>query len=356
MKNNYKGFTLIELISVITILGLLILLAIPKITGLIGINKEEAKNKIDKSIISAAINYVVDNNIEGEYKITLDNLCNEYIDCPIVNPISEENLDVCIERKMVDGVYKYSLSDDLESCTNTYLTCEFDGELIQGAEYVNGQYIYRYMQRYNNVEWTNIEDDGWGVALTDKQSTAPITSKLCSSINNKAIVSMTNMFRESKATKIDLSSFDTSNVIDMNSMFFESKATNIIGLEKMDTSKVTNMQSMFGKTELTNIDLSNFSTTNVTNMSYMFFDSKATNINISSFDTSNVSNMRQIFYNSKAVTLDLSNWDTSNVTNMSDMFLDASTITVYAKTQEDVDRFNNTTNKPDTLTFIVKSN
>ena len=53
--------------------------------------------------------------------------------------------------------------------------CTFDGELVQGAEYVNGQYTYRYMQEVKSVDtglsWVNIEEDGWGVQLTDKTST-----------------------------------------------------------------------------------------------------------------------------------------------------------------------------------------
>ena len=49
--------------------------------------------------------------------------------------------------------------------------CTYDGELVQGAEYVNGQYTYRYMQEGNDPDWKNIENDGWGVILTDKDST-----------------------------------------------------------------------------------------------------------------------------------------------------------------------------------------
>ena len=42
--------------------------------------------------------------------------------------------------------------------------CTFDGEMVQGAEYVNGQYTYRYMQEGDESEsdliWKNIEEDG----------------------------------------------------------------------------------------------------------------------------------------------------------------------------------------------------
>ena len=58
-----------------------------------------------------------------------------------------------------------------ESSAKT-IYCTFDGELTQGAEYVNGQYTYRYMQEGKNsssgLAWKDMNADGWGVQLTDK--------------------------------------------------------------------------------------------------------------------------------------------------------------------------------------------
>ena len=201
--------------------------------------------------------------------------------------------------------------------------CTFDGELVQGAEYVNGQYTYRYMQEGNSsksgLAWTNISDDGWGVQLTDKTSTEPVTSKLCTYINNKPVISMSWMFALSSATTLDLSSFNTSNVTDMSYMFAYSAATTL-DLSNFDTSKVTNMMSMFFESKSTTLDLSNFDTSKVTNMWAMFHKSAATTIDLSSFDTSKVTKMGYMFYESKATTLDLSSFDTSSVTNMDFMF------------------------------------
>ena len=85
-----------------------------------------------------------------------------------------------------------------EYVDNTPIYCTFDGEMVQGAEYVNGQYTYRYMQEGDESEsdliWKNIEEDGWGVQLTDKTSTEPVTSKLCTYINNKPVTSMSYVF------------------------------------------------------------------------------------------------------------------------------------------------------------------
>ena len=202
--------------------------------------------------------------------------------------------------------------------------CTFDGELTQGAEYVNGQYTYRYMQEINYTEdykldWTNISNDGWGVQLIDKTSTEPVTSKLCTYINNKPIVSMSYTFSGSQATSIDLSSFDTSNVTDMSNMFEGSQATTL-DLSSFNTSKVIDMRDMFYQSQATIIDLSSFDTSNVTNMRDMFDGSKATTLDLSNFDTSKVTDMSNMFMNSQATTLDISNFNTSNVTDMSYMF------------------------------------
>ena len=201
--------------------------------------------------------------------------------------------------------------------------CTYDGDLTQGAEYVNGQYTYRYMQKgkytSSGLAWQNITSDGWGVQLTDKASTDAVTSKVCTYINNKPITSMSYMFHNSKATTLDLSNFDTSKVTNMYGMFWNSQATTL-DVSNFDTSKVTNMGSMFRDSQATTLDVSNFDTSNVTDMSNMFDRSQATTLDLSNFDTSKVTNMSCMFSDSKATTLDVSNFNTSKVMDMSNMF------------------------------------
>ena len=178
--------------------------------------------------------------------------------------------------------------------------CTFDGEMVQGAEYVNGQYTYRYMQEGNSSEsglaWRDISDDGWGVQFTDKTITGLVTSKLCTYINNKPVTSMSYMFSRSAATTLNLSNFDT--------------------------SKVTNISNMFSNSAATTIDLSSFNTSNVTNMWAMFFDSKATTLDLSSFDTSNVTDMSWMFSDcSNLKTIYASNkFNTNAVSSSNNMF------------------------------------
>ena len=220
--------------------------------------------------------------------------------------------------------------------TNTYF-CKTNDTLTQGLQYVNGQYTYAYKQRGNyassGIAWNNINNNGWGVQLTDKASTDAVTSKVCTYINNKPISSVSYMFSNSQATALDVSGFNTSNITTMNGMFFSTAATTL-DLSNFDTSKVINMGYMFFGAAATTLDLSNFDTSNVTTMNGMFNQSKATVIVISNFNTSKVTNMQTMFYRSKATTLNLSNFDTSNVTDMGSMF-DSSEATIL-----DVSNFN----------------
>ena len=233
----------------------------------------------------------------------------------------------------------------LENSTNTYF-CKTNNTLTQGLQYVNGQYTYAYKQggqkANSGLAWYNISNNGWGVQLTDKASTDAVTSKVCTYINNKPIVSMSYMFGGSKATTLDVSNFDTSKVTYMNGMFSNSKATTL-DVSNFDTSNVTDMSNMFDGSNATTLDVSNFNTSNVTDMSSMFHGSQATTLDVSNFNTSNVTDMDSMFYYSQATTLDLSNFDTSKVTNMKYMF-QSSQATTLDVSSFDTSKVTNMTN------------
>ena len=198
---------------------------------------------------------------------------------------------------------------NIRSKKNNPCIFEFEGEtLSKGMEYTNGAYTYRYKQEYFCPDWCgflDFEEDGWSVYLNEeyKNDVTSIDSKLCSSINNKPIVSMSFMFSESSEMSVDVSSFDTSNVKNMQGMFMGSKIK-YIDFSHFDTTKVENMNSMFWNSHIENLDLSSFDISNLKYSNYMFAQSKA--------------------------------------------------IKGYAKNQETADYFNNVEYKPETLTFTVK--
>lgn len=205
------------------------------------------------------------------------------------------------------------------------VNCTFDGEMVQGAKFVKGQYTYSYKQEgaytgVNSIYWQDIDEDGWGVQLSSKVSTDPVSGEICSYINDKPIVSMNDAYYLSSATSIDLTGIDTRNVTNMHGLFYDSKATEIKGLETLDTSKVTNMRSMFLNSKVKKINLETFDTSNVTNMGNMFSGVSLTeSLNLSNFDTSKVTDMSSMFYLT-TIELDLSSFNTKSVTNMAGMF------------------------------------
>ena len=397
MKNK-NGFTLIELLAVIAILAILVILALPNVINRFNEAKKqtfltEAKKiytESEKKFLSSSISGSPVKVINSEDNSKLDMTGKKLQYCVILNN-SGKVKDIKVSNRqwiasLVDGKefedltiddlvegnlddYNCSNSGGHQSNTPEPLNCTFDGELIQGAEYVNGQYTYRYMQEQDDLtdkftikplEWVNISTDGWGVKLTDKDSTDAVTSVLCTTINNKPVVSMSYAFSKSNASSIDLSNSNTSNVTNMEFTFSGTKGNNLnisnlntskvtnmlamflgsslasIDLSGFDTSKVTNMQAMFMGTNATTIDVSNLNTSRVTNMSEMFNGSKATIITgLNKFKTTNVTDMGAMFSGTNVTTLDLSAFDTSKVTSMSGMFFASNLTTITG-----LDKFN----------------
>ena len=142
--------------------------------------------------------------------------------------------------------------------------CTYDGLMSVGAEYSDGQYTYRFMQQSNGMNgnqntWENIQQEGWGVALTDKTSTAAVDTQICTSINGKPIVSMQYMFYNSKANSIDVSSFYTSQVTNMNYMFLYASNVKDLNLSRFDTANMTTYYSIFnGCSSLENLNMDNW--------------------------------------------------------------------------------------------------
>jgi prepilin-type N-terminal cleavage/methylation domain-containing protein len=70
MKLNNKGFSLIEVLAVIVILGVLATITIPTIGAMINENKEASLKSLKKSIKSAAKAYVSDYRYEIDLETT----------------------------------------------------------------------------------------------------------------------------------------------------------------------------------------------------------------------------------------------------------------------------------------------
>ena len=138
-----KGFTLVELLGVITILALLALIAIPAITKSIKDNKQKLYNDQIELILTAARVWGSDNKlalsklVDNETAtITLGSLkSSSYLEKKIINPLTNQQFSDCMEINIrkEDNNFAYSIGEIV------YGTCNFgeEGETIISATIQN---------------------------------------------------------------------------------------------------------------------------------------------------------------------------------------------------------------------------
>lgn len=115
MKDK-KGFTLIEILSIIAVLGIIVMLVLPNLAGSI---EEKKKNELNKliSIIenSAKVYHSFNSDV---YKISVSTLIDEeYITTDMVDPNTGEKLDGCVNVVLDENdtySYIYGSCDGIE--------------------------------------------------------------------------------------------------------------------------------------------------------------------------------------------------------------------------------------------------
>ena len=128
MKN--RGFTLVEILAVITLIGVLALISIPTIDAVIKSTREKAYEDQKDVILSAAKDYTASHlmdmpTIDGDYVyITLGDLkMGGFIEVDVINPINETCISnatvIVITRKNNNYTYKFQDENNIrftESC------------------------------------------------------------------------------------------------------------------------------------------------------------------------------------------------------------------------------------------------
>lgn len=117
-----KGFTLVELLAVIIILGVIALITFPIIDGSIKKSKEESLKRTIDAIKQASYEYSVDNDIgypgmDAPSSLALEDLKSAgFIEKDLINPVTDEKMNGCIWYYYDEDSKQYSFQYD-EECS-----------------------------------------------------------------------------------------------------------------------------------------------------------------------------------------------------------------------------------------------
>lgn len=166
-------------------------------------------------------------------------------------------------------------------------------------------------------------------------------------IKGVSVTSYENMFKDTEVTGVYS---DNPNITTTKAMLRGTSVEEVL----LDTSNVTDMSQMFGQVVADKLDLTKLDTSKVKNFQHMFWDAKVPTLDLSTFDTSSAENVTYMFMQTVTNELDLSSFQLPETADTDFMFGSTPVTTGYAKTQEDADRLNSTSGKPEHLTFVVK--
>ena len=124
-RHNSKGFTLVELLAVIAILGIIMIVAIPGVTMLINRSKSDSRDSMEKTLEMAARSYASGNS-QALPKVVGESTLIKAKDLKKTNFLKEDLVDYdknsCMDDSVV-RIYKYANN----GYTYTpYLYCEGD--------------------------------------------------------------------------------------------------------------------------------------------------------------------------------------------------------------------------------------
>ena len=363
-KNKNRGFTLIEMLATVVILGIIGLIATPVVTNIVNDAKVGAFKRSVEGITTAidnkyAVSLLAGNVEETSYiysngKSTLGDLDKyfkgkrpdeaifhinsngemEYV-------IYDKDLKVCASKSFTSDDYKVTKDVlDKNKCIGklsvNLLTDRWIHDIKGLKNYEDKIISADFVDHMNIPEGAITYDmslDKDGSIIGWLESVGNDRYKLYIGSEGK-IYSSTNFatFFDMRALEtVDLENLNTINATDMSGLFeYCVKLKRIYNIQNLDTRNVTDMGYMFvGCESLEELDVSHFDTSNVETM-YVMFDGlkKVPVLDVSHFDTSKVTNMYAMFRDCNLVkVLDVSHFDTSNVTNISSMFSGCNSVT-----------------------------
>ena len=340
-----KGFTITELLTILIILGIIALIAVPNINSIVKESKIKSYTTSSKTIIRTmkesceankiskekpVLSYFFNNGKASskiEFKgispdsgyVILNNKCEidayylVYDDYTYKNK-EDIRQDYMLKKSTSDetSIFKTLYSSYYDSIINVYFidnvnipnnAIEIKDPSVSGNNKIkswlipNGEYYYDLYVGSDSTIFLNTNS-----AYLFYQS--HVINYYFENINTILAEDMGFMFGNNfYLENIDVSNFNTANVKSFYGMFLSCNKINLVGIEKWDTSSATTMNHMFCNAfAIKNLDLSRWDTSNVTDMDYMFAANNESNTYMN------------------LMSLDLSNWDMSKVTNMAYMF------------------------------------
>lgn len=122
---NKRGFTLVELLAVVVILGILLAISIPAVTKWIERSRTEKLNSQRKTLVMAAENYVQDNTEMLPKKVGEKTIVKAK-DLKLHNYLKSDIIDaskrICTEKSYVE-IYK---KDQTNYTYSSFIYCEGD--------------------------------------------------------------------------------------------------------------------------------------------------------------------------------------------------------------------------------------
>lgn len=191
------GFTLVELLAVIVIIGITYLIIFPSVTSFINKSKEKSYNIQVDLIEKASKKWVVDNTDEllkkdpyhlNNINLTLTTLKKEgYLqDMFIENPKNKKIMTGCVvvSYQSNKNQYEYTYEDGKDTYSKDDTKENKRAEEMAGCNNKKG-YIYTYLSNNNTLEKTGGNKNSKGEAITlDKIFTDTLISKTDSGLVN----------------------------------------------------------------------------------------------------------------------------------------------------------------------------
>jgi type IV pilus assembly protein PilA len=113
-----RGFTIVELLAVIIVLGIILVIALPKVIDSMDKAFDKSYEISIKNIEKAAELYVTENPFEftngDSFTIYLDDLCYYgNLDCPVYNPDTEEEIYGYVQvTRQLNGTFTYEFIEE----------------------------------------------------------------------------------------------------------------------------------------------------------------------------------------------------------------------------------------------------